>query len=237
MRGRVPFVLDIFTTRWGLLPSDGPLPQMEKPCPLIPTHFTRGYQNCVHRPIVVHHLRGRLSAGLAIAASQPGALLMTRSRLPRVFNNDFALITEGQVIPRPEVQCQRRRGVPWSTPSAATTSASPYVGDTTYWEEAAREVVRRLSFGPASAAAGDQQCPSHRRRGRFLAELADIATPSGFLFVAFRIRRELIRLDGCEPAACRGHLHRGSCGRNIDQGMPESLVGGIAPGCARRRSC
>ncbi len=110
---------------------------------------------------------------------------------PCVFNNDFALITEGQVIPGDlEAQCQSEgvvRTVVYAI-SGDDFGQPVHVGDT-YSEEAAREVVRRLSFETGFYSRCWEISSAHLTgdAGRFLAELADIATPSGFLFVAFRI--------------------------------------------------
>ena len=110
---------------------------------------------------------------------------------PCVFNNDFALITEGQVIPGDlEAQCQSEgvvRTVVYAI-SGDDFGQPVHVGDT-YSEEAAREVVRRLSFETGFYSRCWEISSAHltAEAGRFLAELADIATPSGFLFVAFRI--------------------------------------------------
>lgn len=63
-----------------------------------------------------------------------------------------------------------------------------HVGDT-YSEDAAREVVRRLRFETGFFSRAWEISAAHitEDAGRYLAELADIATPTGFLFVAFRI--------------------------------------------------
>ncbi len=110
---------------------------------------------------------------------------------PCVFNNDFALITEGQDIPNDlEAQCQTEgvvRTVVYAV-SGDDFDQPVHVGDT-YSEEAAREVVRRLRFETGFYSRCWEISSAHLtpEAGRFLAELADIATPSGFLFVAFRI--------------------------------------------------
>ena len=110
---------------------------------------------------------------------------------PCIFSNDFVLITEGQDIPDDlEAQCQIE-GVVRTVVYAVNSDdfGQPvHVGDT-YSEEAAREVVRRLSFETGFYSRCWEISSAHLTgdAGRFLAELADIATPSGFLFVAFRI--------------------------------------------------
>lgn len=110
---------------------------------------------------------------------------------PCIFSNDFALITEGQDIPNDlEAQCQIE-GVVRTVVYAASGDdfGQPvHVGDT-YSAEAAREVVRRQSFETGFYSRCWEISSVHLtpEAGHFLAELADIATPSGFLFVAFRI--------------------------------------------------
>ncbi|AWL00805.1 TPA: ABC transporter substrate-binding protein [Pseudomonas aeruginosa] len=108
-----------------------------------------------------------------------------------VFCDDFALITEGQNVP-PELDAQcPSHGIARNLVYAvmAEEAGQPlHVGDT-YSEEAAREVVRRLRFETGFYSRAWEISSVHitEEAGRFLAELADIATPSGFLFMAFRI--------------------------------------------------
>lgn len=155
---------------------------------------------------------------------------------PCVFNSDFALITEGQDIPEDlNAQCQTEgvvrtviyavRGDDFGQPV--------HVGDA-YSAEAAREVVRRLSFETGFYSQCWEISSAHltAEAGRFLAELADIATPSGFLFVAFRIPyspavgvkliatpwtdENLQQVEGITAERLRRDHRR--------EGMPESLV-------------
>jgi hypothetical protein len=106
------------------------------------------------------------------------------------FCDDFALITEGQNVP-PELDAQcPSHGIARNLVYAvmAEEASKPlHVGDT-HLEEAAREVVRACASRPASTAVPGNQFGAHHRGGRPLSgQLADIATPNGFLFVAFRI--------------------------------------------------
>lgn len=158
------------------------------------------------------------------------------ARFPCVFNNDFALITEGQDIPEDlEAQCQTEgvvRTVVYAV-SGDDFGQPVHVGDT-YSAEAAREVVRRLSFETGFYSRCWEISSAHltAEAGRFLAELADIATPSGFLFVAFRIPYsptigvKLIATPWTD--ANRQHVE-GITAEELRQehrakGMPESLV-------------
>lgn len=113
------------------------------------------------------------------------------ARFPCIFSNDFALITEGQDIPDDlEAQCQTE-GVVRTVVYAVRGDdfGQPVHVGHTYSEEAARAVVRRLSFETGFYSRCWEISSAHltAEADRFLAELADIATPSGFLFVAFRI--------------------------------------------------
>ena len=153
-----------------------------------------------------------------------------------VFNNDFALITEGQVIPGDlEAQCQSEgvvRTVVYAI-SGDDFGQPVHVGDT-YSEEAAREVVRRLSFETGFYSRCWEISSAHLTgdAGRFLAELADIATPSGFLFVAFRIPYSPaigVKLIATPWTDANLQLVEGITAEELWQehgakGMPESLV-------------
>lgn len=98
-----------------------------------------------------------------------------------VFCDDFALITEGQNVP-PELDAQcPSHGIARNLVYAvmAEEAGQPlHVGDT-YSEEAAREVVRRLRFETGFYSRAWEISSAHitEEAGRFLAELADIATP------------------------------------------------------------
>ena len=108
-----------------------------------------------------------------------------------------------------------------------------HVGDT-YSEEAAREVVRRLSFETGFYSRCWEISSAHLTpaAGRFLAELADIATPSGFLFVAFRIPYSPaigVKLIATPWTDANLQLIEGITAEQLRQehrnkGMPESLV-------------
>src|SRR3546814_1444317 len=69
-----------------------------------------------------------------------------------------------------------------------TLFRSVQVGDI-YSEEAAREVVRRLKFETGIYSRCWEISTRHitEASGRYLCDLADIATPTGFLFIAFRV--------------------------------------------------
>ena len=113
------------------------------------------------------------------------------TRHPCVFCDKFALVTEGQDVPIGlDAQCPSNgvvRTVVYAV--AAEEAGTPlHVGDT-YSEEAAREVVRRLRFETGFYSRAWEISSTHltEEAWRYLASLADVATPIRFLFVAFRI--------------------------------------------------
>ena len=154
--------------------------------------FLRGYQNLsIDRTLCITYEDDCPSVWRPLHPSQAHLPDDQVALFPCVFNNDFALITEGQDTPEDlDAQCQTEgvvRTVVYAV-SGDDFGRPVHVGDT-YSEEAAREVVRRLSFETGFYSRCWEISSAHLtpEAGRFLAELADIATPSGFLFVAFRI--------------------------------------------------
>ena len=154
--------------------------------------FLRGYQNLrIDRSLCITYEDDCPPVWRPLHPSQTPLTDDQVALFPCVFSNDFALITEGQDIPNDlEAQCQTEgvvRTVVYAV-SGDDSGQPVHVGDT-YSEEAAREVVRRLSFETGFYSRCWEISSAHLtpEAGRFLAELADIATPSGFLFVAFRI--------------------------------------------------
>jgi len=199
--------------------------------------FLRGYQNLrIERSLSITYEDDCPPVWRPLHPSQAHLTDDQVALFPCIFGNDFALITEGQDIPDDlEAQCQID-GVVRTVVFAVSgeDSGQPiHIGDT-YSEEAAREVVRRLSFETGFYSRCWEISSAHltAEAGRFLAELADIATPSGFLFVAFRIPyspaigvkliatpwtdANLQRVEGITAEQLRQE-HRA-------KGMPESLV-------------
>lgn len=199
--------------------------------------FLRGYQNLrIERTLCITYEDDCPPVWRPLHPSQAHLTDDQVVLFPCIFGNDFALITEGQDIPdNLEAQCQID-GVVRAAVYAVSgeDSGQPiHIGDT-YSEEAAREVVRRLSFETGFYSRCWEISSAHLtvEAGRFLAELADIATPSGFLFVAFRIPyspaigvkliatpwtdANLQRVEGITAEQLRQE-HR-------TKGMPESLV-------------
>ncbi|MBV2205753.1 MAG: ABC transporter substrate-binding protein [Pseudomonas sp.] len=109
-----------------------------------------------------------------------------------IFNDDFAVITEGQTVP-PEVDdlCGGSgavQAVYHSIYGQTLDRGLIHMGDS-YTLESAHEVARNLRFETGFYSRAWEISTAHitEASGRYLCELADIATPTGFLFVAFRI--------------------------------------------------
>lgn len=114
------------------------------------------------------------------------------AQFPCLVGKEFALITEGQEVPEElEAQCQADgivRSVIHAIEGDDFDGRPMHVGDT-YSEEAAREVIQRLSFETGFYSRCWEISSAHitAEAGRYLADLADLATPEAFLFIAFRV--------------------------------------------------
>ena len=114
------------------------------------------------------------------------------ARFPCLAGKDFALITEGQDIsPELEAQCSADgivRCVVHAIEGDDFDGKSVHVGDT-YSAEAARELIQRLSFETGFYSRCWEISSAHisHETGEYLANLADLATPEAFLFIAFRL--------------------------------------------------
>ncbi|WP_018988642.1 DUF5983 family protein [Aromatoleum toluclasticum] len=199
--------------------------------------FRRGYQNLrIDRSLCITYEDDCPPVWRPLHPSQvhlPDELI---ALFPCIFCDDFALITEGQHIPEVlEAECQTEgvvRTVVYAV-SGDDFGQPAHVGDT-YSGEAAREVVRRLSFKTGFYSRCWEISRAHltAEAGRFLAELADIATPSGFLFVAFRIPYSPaigVKLIATPWTDENLQLAEGITAEQLRQehrvkGMPESLV-------------
>ncbi|MCK9987926.1 MAG: hypothetical protein AzoDbin1_04398 [Azoarcus sp.] len=199
--------------------------------------FLRGYQNLsIDRSLCITCEDDGPPVWRPLHPSQAHLTDDQVARSPCIFSNDFALISEGQDIPDDmAVQCQTEgvvRTVVYAV-SGDDFGQFVHVGDT-YSAEAAREVVRRLSFETGFYSRCWEISSAHltAEAGRFLAELADIATPSGFLFVAFRIPYSPaigVKLIATPWTDANLQLVEGITAEQLRQehrtkGMPESLV-------------
>lgn len=154
--------------------------------------FIRGYDGLsVERLLAISYDDDCPLTYLPLHPSQSNLPDSQIERRSCVFSDDFALITEDQAVPAElEAQC-RSHGLARNVVYAvmAEEEGKPlHVGDT-YSEESAREVVQRLRFETGYYSRCWEISSAHLDvdAHRFLAELADIATPTLFLFVAFRI--------------------------------------------------
>lgn len=199
--------------------------------------FLRGYQNLrIDRSLCITYEDDCPLVWRPLHPSQAHLPDDQVARFPCIFNDDFALITEGHDFPDDlEAQCQTEgvvRTVVYAV-SGDDFGQPVLVGDT-YSEEAAREVVRRLSCETGFYSRCWEISSAHltAEAGCFLAELADIATPSGFLFVAFRIPYSpAIGVKLIATPWTDAHLQfvEGITAEQLRQehrarGMPESLV-------------
>ncbi len=109
-----------------------------------------------------------------------------------IFNDDFALITEGQTVPTEfDALCGGSgavQAVYHSIYGRTLDRGFIHVGDS-YTLEYAQAVVRNLQFQTGVYSRAWEISTAHitEASGRYLCDLADITMPAGFLFVAFRI--------------------------------------------------
>ncbi|UDM06148.1 ABC transporter substrate-binding protein [Halomonas sp. NyZ770] len=109
-----------------------------------------------------------------------------------IFNDDFAMMTDGQAVP-PEIDTLcfgsgTVQAVFHGIWGRTVQGSFVHIGDCTTLESA-QGVIRNLQFETGVYSRAWEISTAHitEASGRYLCELADIATPSGFLFVAFRI--------------------------------------------------
>lgn len=157
-----------------------------------PNPFIRGYQNLhVVRTLCITYEDDSPPVWRQLHPSQAHLLDDQIAQFPCILCNDFVLITEGQEVGDDlEAQCQTE-GIVRSVVYAVLGSDAGqpiHIGDT-YAAEDAREVVRRLTFETGFYSRCWEISTAHitEEAGCYLTELADIATPIGFLFVVFRI--------------------------------------------------
>ena len=199
--------------------------------------FVRGYDGLsVQRLIAISYDDDCPLTYLPLHPSQSNLPDSQLERRACIFSDDFVLITEDQAVPDElQAQCPSHglaRNVVYAV--MAQEEGKPlHVGDT-YSDEAAREVVRRLRHETGfysrcwEISSGHLDAEAHR----FLAELADIATPTLFLFIAFRIPYspaigvKLIATPWTDDnlRAVEGITARRLMQEHRRKGMPESLV-------------
>lgn len=154
--------------------------------------FIRGYDGLsVQRLLAICYDDDCPLTYLPLHASQAQ---LTDSQVERhacLLSDDFALITEGREVSSKLAAKCRSHGVVRTVVYAvmAEEAGKPLHVADTYSAEAASEVVRRLRFETGAYSRCWEISSAHLDADahRFLAELADIATPTLFLFIAFRI--------------------------------------------------
>ncbi|MDX3928909.1 MAG: ABC transporter substrate-binding protein [Shinella sp.] len=154
--------------------------------------FVRGYRNLhIERTLVLTAEGDSSLIHVPLHRSQhdlPSHALRSRKCL---FNGDFALVvTDRTILPELRASCSERgyvRDVVYSIVSHED-GVIHHIGDT-HAPNLAKEVVERLTFETDRYSRSWEISTAHISddSANYLADLADIATPSGFLFVAFRI--------------------------------------------------
>ncbi|MGE4593387.1 ABC transporter substrate-binding protein [Alcaligenes sp.] len=168
--------------------------------PHSPNPFLRGYWNLnIVRTLSISYEDGSPTVWRNIHPSQqhfPDEALIACSC---IVTSSFAVITNGLEPVSAEVliACNAEEGINGEGTIGAVIYAIHgedfdgrlvHVADT-YSAEAAREVAKRLSFETGYYSRCWEISSAHisSETGQYLANLADLATPEGFLFIAFRI--------------------------------------------------
>ncbi|KAB0531580.1 ABC transporter substrate-binding protein [Xanthomonas cissicola] len=165
-----------------------------------PNPFLRGYWNLkIVRTLSISYEDGSPYVWRFIHASQAHLSDNDLISSPCILTSDFALIRGGTDILSDELmaECDAVEGVNGEGMVGAVVYAiygddldglPVHVGDT-YSAEAAREVVQRLSFETGVYSRCWEISTGHitEEAWHYLADLADLATPEGFLFIAFRV--------------------------------------------------
>lgn len=155
--------------------------------------FVRGYQNLrVVRTLLITYEDDCPPVWRPLHVSQAHLPDDQVALFPCLIGKDFALIIEGQEVSEDlEAQCPSQgivRTVVYAVVADDFDGQPLHVGDT-YSEETAREVVQRLSFETGYYSRCWEVSSAHicQETGQYLANLADLATPEAFLFIAFRV--------------------------------------------------
>ncbi|RMX06807.1 ABC transporter substrate-binding protein [Corticibacter populi] len=155
--------------------------------------FARGYHDFeIRRVVVISYDDRHPQTFLPLHPSQAHLTDDKVAFQACVFNDDFALITEGQsVASELDALCGGSgtvQAVFHSVYGRTVERGFIHVGDS-YTLEAAQEVVRNLRFETGFYSRCWEISSAHvtEEASRYLAELADLATPTRFLFIAFRI--------------------------------------------------
>lgn len=154
--------------------------------------LARGYQNLrITRTLLITCEDDSPPVWRPLHASQAHLTDDQVTRYPCIFSNDFALITKGHAIPVDlESQCQAAGSVQTVVYAINDGGADEaiHIADT-YSEEAAREIVRQLTFETGHFSRCWEISTAHvtEEAMGYLWEMAEAKTPPGLLFVAFRV--------------------------------------------------
>ena len=208
-----------------------------------PNPFVRGYWNLrVVRTLCICYGDGSPHVWRSIHTSQAHLSDNDLISSPCIVTSDFALIKSGTDAISDELiaECDAVEGIngegvvgavvchPWRRPDGRPV----HVGDT-YSAEAARDVVQRLSFETGYYSRCWEVSSAHicQETGQYLANLADLATPEAFLFIASGSvqpgdwrQADLHALDRQEPGICRGISAEQLRQEHRDKGMPDDLA-------------
>ncbi|MBU9618745.1 MULTISPECIES: ABC transporter substrate-binding protein [Pseudomonadota] len=160
-----------------------------------PNPFLRGYWNLkIVRTLCISYDDGSPHVWRNIHASQQHLSDEELVSSPCIVTSDFAVVRNGTEPVSIDLMaaCDALEGVVGAVVYAIhgdDLDGSPiHIGDT-YSAEAAREVVQRLSFETGYYSRCWEISSAHisDETGQYLANLADLATPEAFLFIAFRV--------------------------------------------------
>ena len=163
-----------------------------------PNPFLRGYWNLkIVRTLSISHEDGSPHVWRNIHQSQEHLSDEELVSASCIVTSDFAVVSKGPGSVSAEVLAGRDAGegaygvvgaVVYAIHGDDFDGLPVHIGDT-YSAEAAREVVQRLSFETGYYSRCWEISSAHisHETGQYLANLADLATPEAFLFIAFRV--------------------------------------------------
>lgn len=155
--------------------------------------FARGYYGFeIRRVVVISYDDRHPQTFLPLHSSQAHLPDEKVAYHACIFNDDFAMMTDGQAVP-PEIDalCFGSgivQAVFHGIWGRTVQGSFVHIGNCATLESA-QGVIRNLQFETGFYSRAWEISTAHitEASGRYLCELADIATPSRFLFVAFRI--------------------------------------------------
>ncbi|CAM5208926.1 MULTISPECIES: DUF5983 family protein [Alcaligenaceae] len=155
--------------------------------------FLRGYRNLrAIRTLLITYEDDSPPVWRPLHSSQTSLPDEQVARFPCIWNEDFALITEGQDV-RGELQAQcSTEGVVRSVVYALEgedIDGRPVLVADTYSKASAQEAIHRLNFETGFYSRCWEISGAHitEQAHQYLADLADQTTPQGLQFVAFRM--------------------------------------------------